>query len=237
MISEPVDRRALSVGTLVVMVPTGAAVALGQIGYLTPNRFVYLAAALIGLGMAIIVWYTDPAYTLAGALCLTAGSGHWDLLGLPNLIAPDRFALILVTITVLARGPGARRRPDIVLRAADAWLIAATLFVMISAAVAGTLIDDVGTFRLLDRFGLLPFTAYVLAPVVYRTHRHRAVLIATFVGFGAYLSLTALFQTLGIDALVFPKYILDPSLVTHFVVREGPSSRPPSTASRCTRAR
>ncbi len=221
MISQPLDRRALLIGALVITV-TAAGLVLGQIGYATPGRFFYVVAAVIGVGMAVVVWYTDPAYTLSGALCLTALSGHWGLLGLPNLIAPDRFALILVIITVLARGPGARRRPDITFGTVHAWLLAATLFVMISAAVSGTLIDEVGTFRLLDRFGLLPFAAFVLAPVVYRTQRQRAVLIATLVAFGAYLSLTALFQTLGMDALVFPRYILDPSLETHFGRARGP---------------
>jgi O-antigen ligase len=221
VIGQALDRRLVVVAGAVLF-GTAVAGVLGRVGYATPTRFFYVVAALIAVGMAVVVWYADPAYTLSGALCLTACSGHWNLLGLPQLVAPDRFALILVIITVLARGPGVRARPQIVLGPVHAWLLVATLFVMISAAFTGTLIDSLGTFRLLDRFGLLPFAAFILAPVVYRTHRQRAVLIGTLIGFGTYLALTALFQTLGLNALVFPKYILDPALTTHFGRARGP---------------
>jgi O-antigen ligase len=57
---------------------------------------------------------------------------------------------------------------------------------------------------------------------VFRTAHERDLLLKTFVVMGAYLSLTTLFDALHLDALVWPKYILDPSVGTHAGRGRGP---------------
>jgi putative inorganic carbon (hco3(-)) transporter len=58
--------------------------------------------------------------------------------------------------------------------------------------------------------------------VAFTTPRQRSVLLATFVALGAYLGLTVLFEAVGLDALVFPKYILDPDYGIHVARGRGP---------------
>ena len=101
-------------------------------------------------------------------------------------------------------------------------MLAATLIVIVSAATAGTLFDKTGGFTLLDRFGLAPFAAFVVAPVVFRTERQRRILLMTLVALGAYLGAMALIELAGPASWVFPRYILDPSLTTHEGRARGP---------------
>jgi O-antigen ligase len=103
------------------------------------------------------------------------------------------------------------------------WLLfAAFLWAVASAAWAGTLTQPDGFFALLDRFGLMPFLAFLVAPVAFRTERQRAILLGTLIVTGAYLGLTALFEGVGLDALVFPGYINDPSVGLHSDRARGP---------------
>jgi O-antigen ligase len=66
-------------------------------------------------------------------------------------------------------------------------------------------------YTLLDRFAV-PFAVFTLAPFAFRTPRDRDIFLGCFVAFGAYVGLTTLFQTLGLDALVFPRFLSDPSV-------------------------
>lgn len=206
---------------LVVLVVAGCAQLAGS-GHIDTGTVVVVALVAIVLGGAVVVWFADPAWTLSGAVALTLFSGHWYEFGLPNAVAPDRFLLALVAIAVVLRAPGSRDRPEFRFGRSHVLIALAVAYVVVSALVAGTLIDDEGTFRLLDRFGLLPFLAFMLAPVVYSTPAKRAVLLGTLVVIGAYLSFTALVQTLGFNGLVWPQYILDPGLITHFGRARGP---------------
>src|SRR5690606_16247627 len=92
------------------------------------------------------------------------------------------------------------------------WLLfAALLWATASAYWAGTLTQPDGFFALLDRFGVMPFLAFLVAPIAFRTDRQRTILLGTLVLLGAYLGLTALFEGVGLDQLVVPPYITDPS--------------------------
>src|SRR5207253_1883209 len=84
--------------------------------------------------------------------------------------------------------------------------LAAALFAIASAATAGTLFTKAGAFPLLDRFGLLPFAAFAVAPVVFRTARQRQILLVALVVLGAYLGATAVFELAGPKSLVYPRY-------------------------------
>ena len=68
----------------------------------------------------------------------------------------------------------------------------------------------------------MPFLLFLTAPLAFRTQRQRQVLLVTFVTLGAYLGLTVVFETVKLDALVFPKYILDPHYGIHAGRGRGP---------------
>jgi O-antigen ligase len=101
-------------------------------------------------------------------------------------------------------------------------MLAAATWAVCSAFVAGSISRLPALYGLLDRFGLVPFAMFLVAPVVFRTDRQRRILLGALVGTGAYLGLTALFEGIGAHSLVFPAYILDPALGIHFGRARGP---------------
>ena len=101
-------------------------------------------------------------------------------------------------------------------------LVAAAAWALVSAARAGTLTQSAGVFGLLDRFGFVPFAMFFVAPLAFATERQRSILLGTLVALGAYLGLTALFESVGLRALVFPGYISDPAVGIHFGRARGP---------------
>ena len=185
------------------------------------------AVAISTIGLASIgylVWRAEPAWTLTAAIVLSVFGGNWNYLGWPDAlpITPDRLLLIGAVAVVVFRGPGADQLPHLRVRPIH-WLLLATLgFAIASAIAAGTLFTDSGFFRLFDRFGIAPFVAFAVAPVVYPTARERRVLLAALVGLGGYLGATAFFETVGPRALVLPGYIVDPVLGYHSGRARGP---------------
>ena len=89
---------------------------------------------------------------------------------------------------------------------------------------------------MLDRLSLVGFVLFFVAPKAFREESDRHILLGTLVALGAYLGLTALFETVGPDALVVPDYISDPSVGTHRIARAARSPRPRRTVLSCTRA-
>jgi putative inorganic carbon (HCO3(-)) transporter len=186
--------------------------------------YVPLVAAVAVLGLvtlAVIAWHVDPAYLLIGALILSAFNNHWDAFGLPRFVAPDRFLLIAALVAALLRCPPACDRPRVPVRGVHALLALFLAWAVGSAIAAGTLAESDGLFGIVDRFAV-PFALFLLAPAIFRTERHRRVLLGALVAFGAYLGLTAVFETLGPRALVYPSFILDPSYGYHGGRARGP---------------
>ena len=130
--------------------------------------------------------------------------------------------LLGVALEGLRDVEGRAGRPPIRIETAHWLLFAALLWAVGSAWWAGTLTQSSGFFALLDRFGLMPFLVFLVAPVAFRTDHQRTILLATLIVTGAYLGLTALFEGVGLDALVFPQYILDPVGGTPRRARSGP---------------
>jgi putative inorganic carbon (hco3(-)) transporter len=189
----------------------------------SPTRAVELGAGLATLAaVAYVAWHVEPAYIFCGAIAASCFSGDWSLLGFPNSVAPDRLLLLGAIAMVVVRSRGAHPRPRFRMRLSHLLLLLVSLYVVTSAVWAGTLSNREALFRMTDRFGLVPFLAFAVAPLAFRTQRHRQALVATLVGVGAYLSLTALFETTGTTALVLPHFISDPSLGLHFGRARGP---------------
>jgi putative inorganic carbon (hco3(-)) transporter len=63
---------------------------------------------------------------------------------------------------------------------------------------------------------------FLLAPAAFPGPRERGLLLATLVGVGIYLGLTALWETIGAEALIVPAYIADPSVGIHYGRARGP---------------
>jgi O-antigen ligase len=167
-----------------------------------------LGSALLATGaVAYLSCQVDPAWIFSASVAAFVFNGNWNYLGFPNMVAPDRY-LAAIAIFSLLWGPQSRCRPRIKIETIHRLLAVVIVYAGISAFVAGTIMEQEGGYRLIDRLGVLPFLLFLLAPVAFRTTRQREILLASMVALGAYLGLTSLFETIGPRSLVFPKYIL-----------------------------
>ncbi len=154
-------------------------------------------------------WPNLLAWLFSIAIGLTVFSGNWRALGLPGLVSPDRLMLIVALFAFLICDPALGQRPYVRLTPTHAVLLVAAAFAICSAVAAGTIGERATIFPLIDRFGLAPFALFLVGPVVFAGAQQRRILLGTFLVVGAYIGLTALFQGLGVHALVFPKYIVE----------------------------
>ena len=210
-----------------------------------PTKFVISAAvAVVALGVgAAAAWHSDTPLLAAMALVALAGvgylaawsspttllslgiatsvfSGNSKLIGFP--IGPDRL-LVAAAVGALVVGlPGVEHHRRITFRPVHFLLAATAAYAAASALAAGTLTSTDGVFALLDRLGIVPFLAFGLAPILFGTRRQRDVLLTVLVACGAYLGLMSLFQALGLDALIWPRYIIDPTVGIHVERARGP---------------
>jgi putative inorganic carbon (HCO3(-)) transporter len=180
-----------------------------------------LAAAMVvvGLGLIALAARIDPAWTFSAAVVCSVFSARWDELGFP--IPVDRFFLGLVLFALTLRIP---LRPPLRIRigAVHVLIALAAAFATGSALLHGSLLESKGGFALLDRFGLVPFLCFLIAPAVFKTAEQRNILLAALVLCGAYLGFTALMEALKADALIWPRYILDAQLGLHSGRARGP---------------
>jgi putative inorganic carbon (HCO3(-)) transporter len=178
--------------------------------------------AVAAISLMVMVWWLDPAYTVCAAILLTPFAGNWPQLGVPGPLSPDRLLLAAGIFGALLRLPAAADRPRLRVTGVH-WLLAlAAVYALASAVVAGTVHDRDAVLKIVDAFGIMPFLLFLVAPVVFRTPAQRRLLLATLVALGSYLGPTVIFQMSGLDALVFPKYILDPGYGIHIERGRGP---------------
>jgi O-antigen ligase len=155
------------------------------------------------------LWELPLAVMMCVAIVLTIFSGNWGSVGLPGFpLLPDRLMMVGVLAALILRAPGTKGRPAIKIRPVHLLLLLLTFYALASAAAAGTIGTKTAAFALLDRLGIIPFAMLLVAPVIFHGPRERQMLLVTLVGLGAYLGLTAIFESLGPHALVFPHYIV-----------------------------
>lgn len=154
-------------------------------------------------------WPNLPAWLFSLALALTVFSGNWRQLGLPGLVSPDRLLLLTGFVVLMTRNPALGQRPYVRLTPTHAVLLLAAAFAICSAVAAGTLGEQATIFPLVDRFGLAPFLLFLVGPIAFATEKQRRILLGTFVVVSAYLGVTALLQGVGLNTLVFPRYIVE----------------------------
>lgn len=178
--------------------------------------------AAVAASFCYLVWYLDPAWTLALGVFLAPIAGYWPQLHVPGQLSPDRLLLVGGIAALALRAPAVRDRPPLRDQPVHWVLGIASLYAIGSAAVAGTLLDKDAFFRLLEAYGLLLFAIFYVAPAAFRDERRRRILVGTLAVLGAYLGLTALFETIHANALVWPRYINDPNVGIHYGRARGP---------------
>jgi putative inorganic carbon (hco3(-)) transporter len=184
--------------------------------------FAALTALVVIPAAAYAAWRVHPAYLLCAGIALSPIAGNWPQLGVPGVLAPDRLLLVAGIGSVLGRAPAVRDRLPFRLAAVHYVMAVAVAYVLASAFAAGVLFDNTWFLKLFDTFGIAPFLIFLVAPIAFREERHRDALMTTFVVLGAYLGLTTLLETIHLDALVFPHYIVDPNYGIHFDRGRGP---------------
>ncbi len=197
-----------------------AALAVGTAFAVAGPRLMLLALVLVAVvSAAVLARRLTPAQILCAGVALAMFSGNWGLLGMPFGI--DRLVVLIGVAATLA---AAARDPEIrlVARPVHLALVAATGWAVCSALMVGTLTDTAAAYALMDRFGIVPFLAFFVAPYAFRSLAARLALVKTLVLMGLYLGATAVFEEIGPNALVFPRYILDPAVGLHFERARGP---------------
>jgi putative inorganic carbon (hco3(-)) transporter len=157
-------------------------------------------------------------YLLVASLLLQVFAGHSQLMGLP--IGPDRL-LLLVGLVLMITHPDLQRW-RVAVKPIHLAMFAALMWCIASAVSAGTITDPVALFAVLDAFGVIPFLLFLIAPIAFSSPQRRAVLLKGLVGLGVYLGTTSLFEGSGLQQMVWPSYIVDPSVGLHFGRARGP---------------
>jgi O-antigen ligase len=219
--------KAALAGAAAVAVAAGVVAASAATADRVPFEYVMggaAAGALVYLALTV-----DVAWTFSAAIVLSVFSGHSSDAGLP--FPPDRLALaaglgVLALRTIDwsgARADGRQSRAAPLRFTATHWLlVVAAAYALLSAAWGGTLRESSAFYGLLDRFGLIPFAMFVLAPKIFPGERQRMALVTTLVVTGLYLGFTALLEGFGLTQLVLPRYIADPAVGLHFGRARGP---------------
>jgi putative inorganic carbon (hco3(-)) transporter len=208
---------AIALGLLALAAVLAISVGAGGPAGVAPEP-AHAAFLVVACVVAAVALANDPAWSFSGAIGASMFSGRWPELGVP--LPLDRMLFALGVAGLALRLP--IQRPRIRLRLVH-WAIAlAALFAIGSAYVGGALEDPEGRFALLDRFGLVPMLSFLLAPFVFDSPRRRAILIGVLAVCGAYLGVTALAEATHANALVWPRYILDPEVGIHVNRARGP---------------
>lgn len=172
-----------------------------------------------------ILWELPPAVMACGAIALAVFSGNWSTMGLPGFpLVPDRLLLAGALIALLLKSPGAVGTPRLRVRSVHLLMLVTVLYVLASGIADGEIDNKTGLFGLLDQVGAIPFLMFLVAPAIFSGARERDWLLATLVGLGAYIGLTAIFETVGPHALVFPRYIRNVDLSRGVAQATGPFS-------------
>ncbi len=138
-------------------------------------------------------------------------------LGLP--LPPDRlFFAASAVLFLLDRRYSLRE-----LRLAPVHLVALAVVCIagLSALDHDILTTRYGFFALLDRL-VVPYLVFTIAPVAFKREADRLLILKTLTVLGIYLGLTAVAEIFGPHALVFPRYIMDPSVGIQFGRARGP---------------
>src|SRR5947207_11342555 len=112
---------------------------------------------------------TTSALLLSLAVAAEIFSGNWQYFGVPAAL--DRVLLVLGLVALLWGGVRSVTERTLRLHPTHALLLTLAVYATFSALIAHTFSDKDARFALLDRFGLVPFLLFVLAPLVFGRRR------------------------------------------------------------------
>jgi O-antigen ligase len=163
-----------------------------------------------------------PAATwlLSFAIAAEIFSGNWGVFGVPAAL--DRVFLVLGLAALVLGGVRAVSDRVLRLRPLHIVLLVAATFATASSIAAHTFEVSSARFALLDRFGIVPFLMFCLAPLVFGRPRQRRFLLGVLIAVGAYIGIVNFFEGVGLKALEFPSYIANPNVGLHFGRARGP---------------
>jgi len=163
-----------------------------------------------------------PAATvlLSFALAAEIFSGNWGNFGMPGAL--DRVLLVLGLVALVLGGVRSVSDRSLRLRPIHMVLLASATYVTASSIAAQTFGVSKARFAILDRFGLIPFLMFCLAPLVFGRDRQRRFLLGVLIAVGAYIGIVNFLEGVGLKGLVFPTYITDPAIGLHFGRARGP---------------
>ena len=166
-------------------------------------------------------WMNHPTFVWCFAAFLVANTaaGRADQLGLPLPLGLDRVLFGVAAVLFLL--DRRFRLRDLRL----GWVhLAATAMVSVAALSAlshGVITTSYGFFALLDRLAI-PFLVFAVAPIAFSRSEDRLLLMRTLALLGIYLGVMAFLEVIGPQSLVWPRYIMDPSVGAQFGRARGP---------------
>ncbi len=184
------------------------------------------ALAFIAAASLAILLSLEVSVIFSLAIVASVLSGHTEQLPVPVPIDRVIFAVgvfrLIWTAWLSPRHPEEEAPPHPGFGTAHVLLLLVGAYAVVSFA---WVIDDQtrsSVFEIVDRLGLYPFFMFLIAPVVFATERARRHLLIALIALGAYLGVTAVFEVVGPQALVFPRYIVNPEVGLAFGRARGP---------------
>lgn len=185
------------------------------------NLVILAGLLLVLLAVAYLTSKLEPTVIVVVAIVLQLFSGNWPLfIGVD--IPLDRLALVLAIASLILKGSRAVSNRRLVVRPLHLVMLSALAWTAASAVLVGTLFQHLGFYAYLDRFGLVPFALFFLAPYFFGSSRHRNMLLGAGLGIGLYLGLTGIEEGLHLYGLLFPRYIANPNVGIHWGRARGP---------------
>ncbi|HET9153555.1 MAG TPA: O-antigen ligase family protein [Solirubrobacterales bacterium] len=172
------------------------------------GHWMLVTPLVVAAGIVLLheLWERPPALTMCIAIALRVFSGAWSQMGIGG-VPLDRVFIIVALAQILLRSPGAASMPRLKLRDVHLMMLLTLAYLVVSAAAAGTLSSAESIQAIVDEFGIAPYLGFLVGAAVFARRRERNWLLATLVGVGIYLGITAVFESLGPHQLVFPSYI------------------------------
>ncbi len=184
------------------------------------NVATLLALCVVAMAVCYLLSRLELAVLVVGAFFLQMFSGNWSLVGIP--LPLDRVALVVALIVLVLKGARWTTTRRLVLRPLHLALLCAAAWAVASGIIVGTIFGHLGFYSLLDRFGIVPFALFTLAPLIFGSVRQRNILLIGLVVIGLYLGGTGVLEGLHADRFIFPSYIANPNVGIQWGRARGP---------------
>jgi putative inorganic carbon (HCO3(-)) transporter len=206
--------------TLILLAGSGSLAAVAHQRGAGAVAFALVLLAALSPAIVIALLRIAPAWLVTAGLMGSVFAGNWSHLGVPFGI--ERIPLLAGVLLALLRVRLEPERGHLPFRPIYLLLLVVAVYATGSALFAHETLGHNEIYSLFDRLGYTSFLLFAVAPAVFPTRRERMILLGGLTALAAYLAVTTLAEGLGIDALVFPKYILDPDVGLHANRARGP---------------